>query len=55
MWYLNKVWSTNFVDDNEIPAVKKMILLANISNSLEMQFEIEFNSKLRKILKFVGS
>ena len=29
-----------------------MILLAKISNSLEMQFEIEFNEKLRKISKF---
>ena len=24
MWYLNKVWSTNFVDDNEILVVKKL-------------------------------
>ena len=23
MWYLNKVWSTNCVDDNEILAVEK--------------------------------
>ena len=23
MWYLNKVWSTNFVDDDEIPVVEK--------------------------------
>ena len=23
MWYLNKVWSTNFVDDNEILVVEK--------------------------------
>ena len=29
-----------------------MILLAKISNSLEMQFEIEFNEKLRKNSKF---
>ena len=47
MWYLNQVWSINFVDDNEIAAVKKMILLDKISNSLEMQFEIEFNSTLK--------
>ena len=32
--YLNKVWSTNFVNDSEILAVEKMILLANISTSL---------------------
>ena len=23
MWYLNKVWNMNFVDDNEILAVEK--------------------------------
>ena len=55
MRYLNKVWSTNFVDDNEIPTVEKMILLDKIFNSLEMQFEIEFNSKLRKKFEVVGS
>ena len=43
MWYLNKIGSANFVDDNEI--LWKIILLRNIFNSLEMQFEIEFNSK----------
>ena len=36
MRYLNKVWSINFVDDSEILAVEKMILLANISTSLEI-------------------
>ena len=25
VWYLNKVWSTNFVDDNEILAVENDI------------------------------
>ena len=39
MWYLNKVWSTNFVDDDEMPRVEKMISLANISNSLEIEFD----------------
>ena len=36
MWYLNKVWSTNFVDDSEILVVEKMILLTNISTGLEI-------------------
>jgi hypothetical protein len=29
MWHLNKVWSTNFVDDNATLAVEKIILLAS--------------------------
>ena len=45
MWRLNKVWNMNFIDDNEILAVKKITLLANISNSLEMQLGIKFSSK----------
>ena len=36
MCHINKIGSTNFVDDSEILAVKKLILLANISTSLEI-------------------
>ena len=35
MWYLNKVWSTNFVDEWNTCG-RKMILLANIFISLEI-------------------
>ena len=37
----------NFVDGNEILACRKITLLANISNSLEMQIGIKFSSKDR--------
>ena len=50
---LNKVWNTNFVDDNEILAVEKITVLANISNSLEMQLGIKFSSE--KIFKYIDS
>ena len=36
MWHLIEVWNMNFVDDSEILAVEKMILLTNISTSLEI-------------------
>ena len=45
MWHLNRIWNMNFVDDNEILAVEKITLLANISNSLKMELEIKFSSR----------
>ena len=42
VWYLNKVWSTNFIDDNEILAAKK---ITNISNNLKMELEIKTSLK----------
>ena len=45
MCHLNKDGSTNFVDDSEILAVKKVILLASISNSLETELENKSSSK----------
>ena len=45
MWRLNKDWNMNFVDGNEILACRKITLLANISNSLEMQLIIKFSSE----------
>ena len=43
------MWSTNFVDNNATLAVEKITLLASISNSLEMELEIESSSRLKKI------
>ena len=39
MCHLNKVGSTNFVDEKWNACGRKMISLANISNSLEIEFE----------------
>ena len=55
MCHLNKDGSTNFVDDSEILAVKKVILLASISNSLETELENKSSSRLRKIPKVSSS
>ena len=55
MWYLNKVWSANFVDDSEILAVEKMILLANISTSLEIANGNQIQLKNLEIFKFVNN
>ena len=41
MWHLNKVWSTHFVEDSF--CFNKIIMLANISNSLEIEFEINIS------------
>ena len=55
MWYLNKVWSTNFVDDSEILAVEKMILLANIFTSLEIANWKQIQLKNLEISKSANS
>ena len=55
VWYLNKVWSINFVDDNEMPMVEKMILLAKIFNSLEIANGNQIQLKNLEIFKFANS
>ena len=51
MCHRNKVGSTNFVDDNEYLR-SKMILLANISTSLEITNGNQIQLKNLEICKF---